>query len=211
MTTECTEHGAAIVAVPYAVSAVDSSSTLIGGGSANSEDNVIEDLFTFTSDFWAPATPIQSHPDIGGCTKVRLNSFEDQSLSCSPESGFSNRSRISSGGEDDLEVTTWKNNKVEHWTSVDATVVAEQQTFDPSLTELNAILDQASNTESRMEFSSASAATAASAQQANNSMSDQQQLEWTYLEPAQPTFNVVEGLETIVTTNAGRSVIFSRI
>lgn len=189
MTTECTEHAPRSLA----------DSTLIASSPNEAEaDNVIEDLFTFTSDFWAPTSSISQ--ELNTTNKVRLNSYEDQSLSCSPESGFSNRSRISSG-EDDLEVATWKNNKVEHWTSVDNPAEPLQlqtnQAFDPSLTELNAILE--ANNTSRMEFTTTNTTATAAAM----NMSDQQQLEWTYLEPAQPTFNVVEGLETI-TTNAVR-------
>lgn len=125
-------------------------------------ENIIEDLFAFSTDFWAQDNP--------GVSSKRLNSYED-SLS-SPESGFSNRSRISSG-EDDLE--SWNQNKTEDvvWQSAEATH------FDQSLPDLTAILDVGNHQNQRMaEYN--------------------QQLEWTYLEPAQPNFTVQDTIEEAV-------------
>lgn len=125
-------------------------------------ENIIEDLFAFSTDFWAQDNP--------GVPSKRLNSYED-SLS-SPESGFSNRSRISSG-EDDLE--SWNQNKTEDvvWQSAEATH------FDQSLPDLTAILDVGNHQNQRMaEYN--------------------QQLEWTYLEPAQPNFTVQDTIEEAV-------------
>ncbi len=145
------------------------------------------------SDFWA-SPPINGDLNHGLLTKTRLNSYEESNLS-SPESAsggcgsagsFSNRSRISSG-EDDLETWNKSSNviKTEDWPSV-STVATTADTiadndFDPSLTELNALLDNANNI--RMEFQPAEPASEVESGQ------NGQQLEWTYLEPAQPTFN----------------------
>ena len=154
--------------------------------------------------------------------KTRLNSYEE-SLS-SPESAFSNRSRVSSGEDDLGEVQqAWDKNSSNHhigkhpdWTyiavsseesipiqtnsSTFKSVVSNllppgsnpgENDFDPSLTELNAILE--GTTQVRMEFQDQSTI---QVQHQNSesavSAADQQvgHVEWTYLEPAQPTFEL---------------------
>ena len=130
------------------------------------------------------SSSLGSHNNLNSHQKTRLNSYEE-SLS-SPESGFSNRSRVSSGEDDLGEIQAWNCNvkntadisnsnpksSSADWTYIAVTpcnseesipihtnhsssfksvvsnllppgaaIVHGENDFDPSLTELNAILE----------------------------------------------------------------------
>jgi len=151
-------------------------------------------------------------------SKTRLNSYED-SLS-SPESVFSIRSRVSSG-EDDLELF-WRESSnpikplepleeepqaIQTQQSLNpSTIPNTDSDYDPSLTELNAILDE----NPRMEFCPQQH-TPTVQQQIQQEASTPNTVEWTYLEPVQPsstytlpsTNNIEEVMVPITTASSG--------
>lgn len=134
--------------------------------------------------------------------KTRFNSYDQDSLN-SPDSQFSNRSRVSSG-EDDLETFNWRplgspahagdNDKT--WGGLDETMKlvscmpslssstdqVTQTWYDPSLTELNAILEGSGNGLGHrgVQIYTPMAAIHLGGETTASSV------EWTYLEPAQP-------------------------
>jgi len=199
-------------------------------------ENIIEDIFAFTNDFWSvpgnhngplgTLQPLQLAPASGGNhNKTRLNSYEESLSSPESGSGFSNRSRVSSGEDDLGETQAWNSknssynsgghpksadNQQQQWTYIAVTPSSEESIpihtssfksvvsnllppgsavngendFDPSLTELNAILE--GTTQVRMEYQDQTVVEHSSAEPHVG----QQTVEWTYLEPAQPTFEL---------------------
>ena len=157
--------------------------------SSSSSENVIEDILFLNNDFWA------EEPPAGPQSKShRLNSYEDLS---SPESHLSShRSRVSSGksfkddisdtypqnlnflGEDDFGENLTCSDNIS-WEEVDslklANLLPATSEYDPSLTDLNALLEGTQTKVAEMEDLT--------------STNSENNVEWTYLEPAQPSYS----------------------
>ena len=170
----------------------------------SSSENVIEDILFLNNDFWA------DEPPAGPQSKShRLNSYEDLS---SPESHLSShRSRVSSGksfkddisdtypqnlnflGEDDFGENLTCSDNIS-WEEVDslklANLLPATSEYDPSLTDLNALLEGTQTKVAEME-------------DLTSTNSEQNNVEWTYLEPAQPSYSTVEEVTIPIRTING--------
>ena len=168
----------------------------------DSSNHVIDDILLLNQDFWTDDTIPQFKSN-------RLNSYEDLS---SPESHLSShRSRVSSGkfkprfpssvglifnvstGEDDFGENLICSNT--SWEEVDslklANLLPATSEYDPSLTDLNALLEGTQTKVDEME----NLTTTVSPSENN--------VEWTYLEPAQPSYPTVEEVTIPIRTING--------